>query len=51
VVAFVVDLDGTLVHSVDQHVLAWREALDRDGIGRHPTPAGAGLRIGLRRPL
>jgi phosphoglycolate phosphatase-like HAD superfamily hydrolase len=32
VVAFVFDLDGTLVDSVYQHVLAWREALDRDGI-------------------
>ncbi len=26
---FLFDLDGTLVDSVDQHVLAWREALER----------------------
>jgi HAD superfamily hydrolase (TIGR01509 family) len=32
VVAFVFDLDGTLVDSVYHHVLAWHEALDRDGI-------------------
>ena len=30
--AFVFDLDGTLVDSVYQHVLAWREALERCGI-------------------
>jgi HAD superfamily hydrolase (TIGR01549 family) len=30
--AFVFDLDGTLVDSVYQHVLAWREALDTEGI-------------------
>ena len=30
--AFVLDLDGTLVDSVYQHVLAWREALEREGI-------------------
>ena len=30
--AFVFDLDGTLVDSVYQHVLAWREALEREGI-------------------
>ncbi|HEX6230386.1 MAG TPA: HAD family hydrolase [Actinomycetota bacterium] len=30
--AFVFDLDGTLVDSVYQHVLAWRDALDRAGI-------------------
>ena len=29
--AFVFDLDGTLVDSVYQHVLAWREALEREG--------------------
>ena len=29
--AFIFDLDGTLVDSVYQHVLAWREALDRGG--------------------
>ena len=27
--AFLFDLDGTLVDSVYQHVLAWNEALDR----------------------
>ena len=30
--AFVFDLDGTLVDSVYQHVLAWREALEDAGI-------------------
>jgi HAD superfamily hydrolase (TIGR01549 family) len=30
--AFIFDLDGTLVDSVYQHVLAWREALERAGI-------------------
>jgi HAD superfamily hydrolase (TIGR01509 family) len=30
--AFVFDLDGTLVDSVYQHVLAWREALEASGI-------------------
>jgi HAD superfamily hydrolase (TIGR01549 family) len=30
--AFLFDLDGTLVDSVYQHVLAWREALDQEGI-------------------
>jgi HAD superfamily hydrolase (TIGR01549 family) len=29
--AFIFDLDGTLVDSVYQHVLAWREALERGG--------------------
>ena len=29
---FLFDLDGTLVDSVYQHVLAWRLALDRAGI-------------------
>jgi HAD superfamily hydrolase (TIGR01509 family) len=31
--AFLFDLDGTLVDSVYQHVLAWQEALDQVGIG------------------
>ncbi|MBX3061338.1 MAG: HAD family hydrolase [Anaerolineae bacterium] len=31
-VAFLFDLDGTLVDSVYQHVLAWREALEDTGI-------------------
>lgn len=30
--AFIFDLDGTLIDSVYQHVLAWREALERGGI-------------------
>ena len=30
--AFLFDLDGTLIDSVYQHVLAWREALDQEGI-------------------
>jgi phosphoglycolate phosphatase-like HAD superfamily hydrolase len=30
--AFVFDLDGTLVDSVYQHVLAWQEALDSEGV-------------------
>ena len=30
--AFLFDLDGTLVDSVYQHVLAWREALEQGGI-------------------
>src|SRR5947207_3462049 len=31
-IAFLFDLDGTLVDSVYQHVLAWREALEANGI-------------------
>ena len=31
-IAFLFDLDGTLVDSVYQHVLAWREALEETGI-------------------
>jgi phosphoserine phosphatase len=30
--SFLFDLDGTLVDSVYQHVLAWREALEQAGI-------------------
>jgi HAD superfamily hydrolase (TIGR01509 family) len=30
--AFIFDLDGTLVDSVYQHVLAWREALEKGGM-------------------
>lgn len=30
--AFLFDLDGTLIDSVYQHVLAWQEALDEFGI-------------------
>ena len=29
---FLFDLDGTLVDSVYQHVLAWKDALDREGV-------------------
>src|SRR2546426_2887258 len=36
--AFLFDLDGTLVDSVYQHVLAWREA-----------PAGAGIELSVWR--
>ncbi|MDQ2694926.1 MAG: HAD hydrolase-like protein, partial [Pseudomonadota bacterium] len=32
VAALLFDLDGTLVDSVYQHVLAWREALEQAGI-------------------
>jgi beta-phosphoglucomutase-like phosphatase (HAD superfamily) len=32
--AFLFDLDGTLIDSVYQHVLAWREALEQGGIRR-----------------
>ena len=31
-VAFLFDLDGTLIDSVYQHVLAWREALEQVGM-------------------
>jgi HAD superfamily hydrolase (TIGR01549 family) len=31
--AMLFDLDGTLVDSVYQHVLAWREALEEEGLG------------------
>jgi beta-phosphoglucomutase-like phosphatase (HAD superfamily) len=31
-IAFLFDLDGTLVDSVYQHVLAWQDALDHVGI-------------------
>src|SRR3954466_6480609 len=30
--AFLFDLDGTLVDSVYQHVLAWKEALESEGV-------------------
>jgi hypothetical protein len=47
--AFLCDLDGTLVDSVYQHVLAWREALEQLGIELavwriHGRPGGAGCR-------
>ena len=44
--SFLFDLDGTLVDSVYQHVLAWREALDVEGIEvryRLDLPSGTGL--------
>src|SRR6058998_1085698 len=31
--ALLFDLDGTLVDSVYQHVLSWREALEGEGLG------------------
>src|SRR3982074_3802597 len=43
--AFLFDLDGTLVDSVYQHVLAWREALERSGSGL--TAARVHRRIGM----
>jgi len=30
--AFIFDLDGTLIDSVYQHVIAWSEALDSEGL-------------------
>ena len=30
--AFLLDLDGTLIDSVYQHVLSWKEALNAEGI-------------------
>jgi len=30
--AFLFDLDGTLIDSVYQHVIAWREALEQVGV-------------------
>ena len=30
--AFLFDLDGTLIDSVYQHVLAWKSSLDAEGI-------------------
>jgi beta-phosphoglucomutase-like phosphatase (HAD superfamily) len=42
--AFLFDLDGTLVDSVYQHVLAWREAVPSPC---HPDPEPARL---LRKP-
>jgi phosphoserine phosphatase len=36
--AFVFDLDGTLVDSVYQHVLAWQEALDHAVTIVHALP-------------
>ena len=39
--AFLFDLDGTLVDSVYQHVLAWREALEAVGIELAVWPSTA----------
>jgi beta-phosphoglucomutase-like phosphatase (HAD superfamily) len=36
---FLFDLDGTLVDSVYQHVLAWKEALDAEEIERTAKPS------------
>ena len=45
--AFLFDLDGTLVDSVYQHVLAWKEALDREGVCHVPAAlAGTTFHIG-----
>ena len=41
---FVFDLDGTLVDSVYQHVLAWQEALELHGIALPRQVAYALLR-------
>jgi hypothetical protein len=38
--AFLFDLDGTLVDSVYQHVLSWKEVLDAQGI---KSPSGASI--------
>jgi HAD superfamily hydrolase (TIGR01509 family) len=47
--AFLFDLDGTLVDSVYQHVLAWREALEKCGIelAVWRDPPGARRRVGM----
>jgi beta-phosphoglucomutase-like phosphatase (HAD superfamily) len=36
--SFLFDLDGTLVDSVYQHVLAWHEALETEGIRKRFNP-------------
>ena len=41
--AFLFDLDGTLIDSVYQHVLAWREALD----GPEPSSPSGEFTAGL----
>src|SRR5947209_20457589 len=43
--AFLFDLDGTLVDSVYQHVLAWRQALEAAGIKLSVWPVDR--RIGM----
>ena len=42
--AFLFDLDGTLVDSVYQHVLSWREALEAAGIWLQADPSSAQAR-------
>ena len=37
--AFIFDLDGTLIDSVYQHVLAWRQALEAVGTKEADAPA------------
>jgi beta-phosphoglucomutase-like phosphatase (HAD superfamily) len=39
---YLFDLDGTLVDSVYQHVLAWKEALDDEGIESGASTARSG---------
>ena len=39
---FLFDLDGTLVDSVYQHVLAWKEALDQEGSSSRSGASTAG---------
>src|SRR5919112_406652 len=41
--AFLFDLDGTLVDSVYQHVLAWRDALERYASQVRPLPGATEL--------
>jgi beta-phosphoglucomutase-like phosphatase (HAD superfamily) len=41
--SFVFDLDGTLVDSVYQHVLAWQSALEAEGIEQLGGATIAGL--------
>jgi len=43
--AFLFDLDGTLVDSVYQHVLAWREALDSEGIRRRRAACATAVAV------
>ena len=47
---FLFDLDGTLVDSVYQHVLAWREALDQEGIDLSVWPA-VGVSLSTPEPV
>jgi beta-phosphoglucomutase-like phosphatase (HAD superfamily) len=40
--SFVFDLDGTLVDSVYQHVLAWHEAIEQEGLTKSGAVGDAG---------